>query len=112
MNHKVIRLTTRTIADYYPCDYGREWLDRHGPIRMSTDPVDNLAEADRIVDHNIWDLVQWLGREVGLLYPDTAIYLTEKELPIGNERIFEDDPWLLAQVMAMIADRLLTFRGQ
>lgn len=111
--HKSVRLTAKMLDALNPCEAGFAAVQKYLPVDISSDPDDNLKLALRLADSARancgYSDVYWLSLKLtdhNDEYPDGDYWLGDRY------RHISDDPMLVAQYLAMVADAILTRSGR
>lgn len=108
--HRTLRVTRKLLqTELRACPPGLDAVRDFLPVTLSTDPVENLEIAERLLeanqDYRVWWLVQEAnyykkGRNNSILY--NVAWL---------DHVDDGDPYVTAQLLAMFADTMLSARG-
>ena len=113
--HRTFKVTARWLKSrLHACPYGVSTMRGFLPAEVSTDPESNIALAIRLVREGQGHRVFWLSRHVRISYG------TETVAPLPPQDCFPydyalapavDDVFVIAQVLAMVADVVLGAKG-
>lgn len=115
--HVTIDFTIEMLDKLNPCAAGREAALAFLPAKISTDPEKNialalkLAQAPRASDGR-WEDALWLEAVVLKDYGTWPDCDYQRRGGIRIIRDEADDPLLIAQYLAMVADKLATDAGR
>lgn len=113
--HKTVKITERMLRRLHACDDGIKLCKRLGGT-ISTDPLKNMSKALQIAEYHretYWCIghVAWLAARLKLGL--AARMGGTIRLPDDSEPIYPSwDAYQVAQMLAWIADRILTKQGR
>lgn len=112
--HKTVTITEQWLRDYGRfCWSGIERMSRHLPATISTDPNKNLDLACDIASRLIDVAETGQGTPCDVYYM-VLVIVDDVEMLSDSDafRPCEQDPGVIAQQLAAIADKLLTEQGR
>lgn len=121
--HRTMTVTEKTLGRMRACPSGREDIAPLLPLKISTDPEQNIDLAIELVQRNAVMHVDWFndrcaGRITSLEYCDDDRHWTKQaKRPLAKDGVYYDthvyrDVPLVAQWLAHAADKYLTRKGR